>query len=242
VKNKIYIALLGCVLCLSSCSTVAKYTSSPLPSASSKAINTSVNSTPSNGINLAIPIIKLVTEIIKKDDTEKSKQVAKLTFITDTLKKAKNIDLYYSLNGLDWTEVSAKNLSHYQNKDTLFVTDKCPKKGVVHYRIRQSFSDITFVYSDVVTTQVNDVEMALNKISATVVDYLMLDIYSAKTSNCDLKITNVTGKILYAQQLKLITNNNSFSFNIEAFKKGNYYVEIVDPNFPKIISTSFYKN
>jgi hypothetical protein len=244
LKNSIYILLPLCIIGLTHC-TVEKYNTGNAHFSGNVSPKNmvSMHATPrGNTSNLAMPIFNLIAGIIKNENAEKNKPVAKLKWITDTLKKQKNIELFYSLNGMDWAEVSNKNILYYQIGDTLFVLDKSPKKGLVYYKIKQEYTDKTFATSEIVKAQITDVDMVLNALSANVVDYLNVEVFSDKVRYCNFTITNLVGKILYNQKVKLNTNNNSFNINVESFKKGNYYIAIEDENSSKTINGSFYKN
>lgn len=244
MKYLISLPFICCIIFLTSCDVVRYSAGAGVFSKmqSAKSVSTAPKASLGSAVNLAIPIIKLIAEVVKPQEHQTDKPIAKLVWLTDTSKAQKNVELLYSLNGMDWNDVPCKNIAYYQIKDTLFIFDKMPKKGVVQYKIRQEYTDKTYTTSETVMAEITDVNMVLNAITPNVLDYLKIDVFSDKTRNGELKITNVIGKVLYNQKVKLNTNNNSLSINVESYKKGNYYVELSDNNSTATVNSAFYKN
>ena len=139
--------------------------------------------------------------------------------------------LYSSNNGTNYTAIAtikgAGNSSvakQYQN------LDKTAANGLTYYRLTQTDYDGTTkqVGTVAVSRNTNVFVSTLEPNPASNLVTVSFD--TPKATTAQLNICDVTGKVVYTQQLNTTTGNNSLNLDISHYATGIYFVSINTPN------------
>ena len=139
--------------------------------------------------------------------------------------------LYSSNNGTNYTAIAtikgAGNSSiakQYQN------LDKTAANGLTYYRLTQTDYDGTTkqVGTVAVSRNTNVFVSTLEPNPASNLVTVSFD--TPKATTAQLNIHDVTGKVVYTQQLNTTAGNNSLNLDISHYASGIYFVSINTPN------------
>jgi len=119
--------------------------------------------------------------------------------------------------------VKANNLQGINNYSTL---DKEPFSKTTYYRLKQVDVDGSYTYSQIVAVQINAENYTFNIYPNPVRYVAIASIYSVTTSDSKMIITDITGRIVKQQPIKLQRGTQQVEINLSNIKTGNYQATI----------------
>ena len=144
------------------------------------------------------------------------KNAITLSWETASEKNNDRFEVERSLDGLNFEKIATvKGNGTTSQANTYSITDINPVLGLNYYRLKQVDLDGTFVYSQIVKAQLNEMAEQVNIYPNPAKD--QITVVSKNAAN--LKITNVLGQVVYSQQFKNATEK---VINITDLKPGVY--------------------
>lgn len=147
-----------------------------------------------------------------------------------------HFDIERSGNSTVFTKIGTENAKGGNNLQNIYsFTDLQPLKATNYYRLKITDNDGAFIYSNIksVTNILSfEVNITPNPVATGVIN---LAINTENASAITIAITNIGGKVLYAQQLPCVSGNFTKTINVAAFAKGVYLLKAVSGNENKVI-------
>ncbi len=152
------------------------------------------------------------------------------------------------INLLSWSTSQEQNSSHFvverSNDSRSFVaigqvtaagfsnivsnysfTDNNPVKGINYYRLRSVDKDNS-AKNSLIRSVRNDGIADVAIYPNPVLDVLKVSVSADKNVTGEIQVSDVSGKVLYTKQVKIVQGNNTLPVNVSNFAKGTYLIKV----------------
>ncbi len=155
----------------------------------------------------------------------------------------KYFDVEKSLDGNTWTAINSingagnssivKNYSSYDSK---------PVGGYNYYRIKQVDIDGKFKYSTIAKVKISIEKTGVSVLANPFVNNITVDFLSNNNQLVNVRLTDISGKLMGTQQWKIAKGSTRLSFdNVANIQKGMYIFTVIDDNGTVIYNNKLVK-
>lgn len=166
----------------------------------------------------------LPTPVVTSLKLEKKEKYAHLSWQYDNAQNITSFEIERSTNGTDFHVIHNLNANHALLE---FSDTQTPQNQIVYYRVVAKTKDGKNFYSNVVNTIITSLENAiLNVYPNPVTRYkpVVIDYISSKKDILPLMVWDMTGKVIYQEQVYCNTGINHIEFFTDNIGKGNYWI------------------
>lgn len=153
---------------------------------------------------------------------------AMLTWSTATEQNSDRFEVQRSENGTDWSTIgsvkAAGNSNAARNYQYLDLNG-----GAAYYRLRQVDLDGRFIYTDIKRTNCKNGAFDVVIYPVPAKDNLTVVIKSDKSVRTDLRIVDMTGKVVQIIPTQINSGNNTINLNVSKLASGQYILGSSDP-------------
>lgn len=157
---------------------------------------------------------------------ERNTTGVQLKWLTDDAGATKFFTVERSTNRIQFTEVT--QVTALANTSSYSATDASPEalQGTIYYRIKASSLQGSVLYSPVLTIHANDTPDRLTIYPNPAKDQCTLSGYAAAGNLQELKIFDVSGKLLWQENWQQPKGNYSRNINISSLTSGIYWLQL----------------
>ena len=156
-----------------------------------------------------------------------SNQTVKLNWNTSNEINTSKYIVEKSFSGVSFTPLDSVISNNNIGQNNYTLTDFTPQKGINYYRLKQVDKNGVFVYSNVVSININSTEVnAVNVYPNPVRDILYLNINSNQAENVKIILSDIQGRVVLQQNKNLIKGNQLIDFSTQSLLKGSYFVTV----------------
>lgn len=151
-----------------------------------------------------------------------------LTWSTATEQNSDRFDVERSDNGVDWYKIGAVAAAGNSNANRSYQYLDL-KGGSAYYRLRQVDLDGRFTTTNVKRTACKSGELDVVIYPVPAKDNLTVVIKSDKSVRTDLRILDMTGKVVRIIPTQINSGNNTINLNVSQLASGQYILGSSDP-------------
>ncbi|HNP52994.1 MAG TPA: choice-of-anchor J domain-containing protein [Ferruginibacter sp.] len=160
-------------------------------------------------------------------DAQRTGSVNQLTWKTSQETNSSRFIVERSRDGRSFTEIGVVGAAGNSNSERNYrFVDQTPAKGINYYRLRMVDIDAAYKFSEVRNVRnlgVSDISFAPNPVQTS----LKLTIESEKAERVNVRISDISGKVVYRNALNVINGTNVLPVNAVEFAPGTYIVEVI---------------
>jgi len=156
---------------------------------------------------------------------EKKDKYAHLSWQYDNAQNITSFEIERSINGTDFNIVHTLSTTSV----TEFLDTKTPENQIVYYRVVAKTKDGKNLYSNVVNTIITSTENGILNVypnPVTTQKPIIIDYISSKQEKLPLMVWDMTGKLVYQEQVYFNSGINHIEFFTYSIGKGNYWIGI----------------
>ncbi|MBX2932142.1 MAG: T9SS type A sorting domain-containing protein [Chitinophagaceae bacterium] len=131
-----------------------------------------------------------------------------------------------SEDGIHFITVDSVKAKNMQNINSYTALDKMPYAKITYYRLKQVDVDGKYTYSTIVAVRMSNNHYTFNIYPNPVHDVAMAEITSATATNSNIIITDIAGRIIKQQPVKLQRGTQKVILNLSNVQQGNYQATI----------------
>lgn len=167
---------------------------------------------------------------------------------------ARTVFIDYSLDGVTWVEWGiheferATSLGTYEGQagpdfDGLETRHLMFTIRGNHGGDCYGFSELRVAYSEPVSTEEQDDHLsAISLFPNPAIESCTFQVISKLNADSDLSILDVTGKLIYQEDVSIMQGENIFPLNLQGIPSGNYMVRLSSPQFDRSIELNVTSN
>jgi hypothetical protein len=160
-------------------------------------------------------------------DAQRTGSVNQLTWKTSQETNSSRFIVERSRDGRNFSEIGVVAAAGNSNSERSYrFVDQTPAKGINYYRLRMVDIDAAYKFSEVRNVRnlgVSDISFAPNPVQTS----LKLTIESEKAERVNVRISDISGKVVYRNALNVINGTNVLPVNAVEFAPGTYIVEVI---------------
>jgi len=167
----------------------------------------------------------LPTPVLTNLKLEKKDKYAHLSWQYDNAQNITSFEIERSINGTDFNIVHTLSTTSV----TEFLDTKTPENQIVYYRVVAKTKDGKNLYSNVVNTIITSTENGILNVypnPVTTQKPIIIDYISSKQEKLPLMVWDMTGKLVYQEQVYCNSGINHIEFFTHSIGKGNYWIGI----------------
>jgi hypothetical protein len=167
----------------------------------------------------------LPTPVVTNLKLEKKDKYAHLSWQYDNAQNITSFEIERSINGTDFNIVHTLSTTSV----TEFLDTKTPENQIVYYRVVAKTKDGKNLYSNVVNTIITSTENGILNVypnPVTTQKPIIIDYISSKQEKLPLMVWDMTGKLVYQEQVYFNSGINHIEFFTHSIGKGNYWIGI----------------
>ena len=186
--------------------------------------NFCITSTSGGDCSILLPITLLDFNLTQHD------KKIKLSWITGSERNNDFFTIERSENSINFIEIAKIKAVGYSSQMLSYAAyDELPIAGISYYRLKQTDFDGRYEYSDIKAVSFYDSEK-FNIIPTPSEENIKIIFLSDAVRISEVKIYDVTGRIVMNQAHTNTSGFNEISLNISAFEKGIYFVVLENGN------------
>ena len=172
--------------------------------------------------------------ILKSFDVVYAENKIKLTWVTASEINNHHFEAERSLDGINYERIGTVAGAGNSSVDKFYVLQEFnfPKVAIIYYRLKLVDRDGQFALSSVKAVRLpadNLTNLAIDKIVPNPVkSTTSIHLYAATEMNTQLKLTDVTGKVIYSTAKKIQKGINNIILDLNSLQNGLYLLQITD--------------
>lgn len=149
-----------------------------------------------------------------------------------------------STDGVTWTTINSVNgAGNSTAMRTYSSYDAKPVAGYNYYRIKQVDADGRFKYSDVVKVKIEIDKTGASVLTNPFVSNITVDFLSPASQMVNVRLTDVSGKVIGTERWKINSGSTRMTFNkVANLQRGMYILTIMDADGNIILNNKLVKD
>lgn len=159
-------------------------------------------------------------------DAQRNGAVNNLKWTTSQEANSSRFIVERSFDGRNFSEIGVVAAAGFSNAERNYrFTDMSPVKGINYYRLRMVDIDDSYKYSSIKNVRnlgAADISFAPNPVQ----QFIKVFIESEKTEKAQVRITDMSGKVVYSGTYNVVNGANQVSVNTENLSGGTYILQV----------------
>lgn len=176
------------------------------------------------------PLVFLPIELLYFDAEICNQQEVCLNWATATEKNNEYFTVERSINGQEFVSViQIPGKGNSYSTQTYNTSDKAPVKGLSYYRLKQTDTDGSFSYSNIIPINFDFAVWTQNPVSGYNIPVF---IAGSKSDPLTIKFIDVLGRVCFSEKIILtFTGTNNYVFNLAGRLSGNVAYLVISNDF-----------
>lgn len=176
------------------------------------------------------PVVILPIELLYFDAEICNQQEVCLNWATATEKNNEYFTVERSINGQEFVSViQIPGKGNSYSTQTYNTSDKAPVKGLSYYRLKQTDTDGSFSYSNIIPINFDFAVWTQNPVSGYNIPVF---IAGSKSDPLTIKFIDVLGRVCFSEKIILtFTGTNNYVFNLAGRLSGNVAYLVISNDF-----------